>query len=240
MGFGVAEALVEHGASVIISSSSRDRVANAVRCLEDAYPSAKGRIQGLACNLSSQEQLEVEVEKLLSDATKGGKLDHVVHTAGDALTIKPLEDCSLDQILQAGMVRFFSPLIVAKHLPKYLNEGPAASFTMTTGSSSERPSKNWSAIIPYLKGLEGMCRALALDLAPIRVNLVNVGAVETELWDGFKKAGIFDEMKKSFAAKMTTGVVGKVEDVAESYLYCMKDKNITGSMIVTNGGWLLL
>jgi len=42
-----------------------------------------------------------------------------------------------------------------------------------------------------------------------------------------------------FVEKMTTGVVGSVEDVAEAYLYVIKDKNITGSLISTNGGGLL-
>lgn len=48
------------------------------------------------------------------------------------------------------------------------------------------------------------------------------------------------EAFKSFESKMATGRVGQVEDVAESYLYCMKDKNLTGSMISTNGGSLFM
>jgi len=39
---------------------------------------------------------------------------------------------------------------------------------------------------------------------------------------------------------LATGRVGRVEDVAESYLYCMKDENITGSMISSNGGHLIV
>lgn len=240
IGYGVAEALVENGATVIISSSSQDKITKTIELLEKSYPSAKGRISGHPCNLGSQEKLESEVENLFKEIAKDGKLDHVVHTAGDSLKVGELETFSLQDIQQAGMVRFFSPLVVAKHLRKHLKEGPAASFTMTTGSASEKPQKNWGIIVPYLKGLEGICRSLALDLAPMRVNLVNPGAVETELWDGFKKAGKFDEMKKGFESRMATGQIGQVEDVAETYLYCMKDRNITGSMIVTNGGSLLM
>jgi NAD(P)-dependent dehydrogenase (short-subunit alcohol dehydrogenase family) len=39
---------------------------------------------------------------------------------------------------------------------------------------------------------------------------------------------------------MATGKVGQPEDVAESYLYCMRDANVTGSVISTNGGHLIM
>lgn len=82
-------------------------------------------------------------------------------------------------------------------------------------------------------------RGLALDLQPIRVNLVSPGAVDTELWKGMPedaKKGMFEELAK----KTPVGGVGKIEDVAESYLYLMKDRNVTGAMISTSGGHLLV
>jgi hypothetical protein len=39
---------------------------------------------------------------------------------------------------------------------------------------------------------------------------------------------------------MATAKIGKVEDVAEAFLYAMKDRNLTGSMISTNGGALIM
>jgi NAD(P)-dependent dehydrogenase (short-subunit alcohol dehydrogenase family) len=69
--------------------------------------------------------------------------------------------------------------------------------------------------------------------------LISPGAVETELWDGLpedkRKA-----MMEGFKSKMATGQVGQPEDVAESYLYCMRDANLTGSVISTNGGHLIM
>lgn len=82
-------------------------------------------------------------------------------------------------------------------------------------------------------------RGLALDLKPIRVNLVSPGVVDTDLWAGMsqeQKEGMF----KTFEEKLATGKVGQVEDVAEAFLYAMKDKNLTGSLISTNGGGLLM
>ena len=83
-----------------------------------------------------------------------------------------------------------------------------------------------------------MMRGLAVDLAPIRVNLISPGAVLTPLWDGMEKEQMekFMEIAKG---KCTTGQVGRPEDVAESYLYVMRDWNVTGSVVDTNGGSLL-
>lgn len=86
-----------------------------------------------------------------------------------------------------------------------------------------------------------MTRGLALDLKPIRVNLVSPGAVDTELWTS---SGFTEEQKQGFlkqtAEKLPTGRVPGPDDIAEAYLYLLKDQNITGSMISTNGGHLLV
>ena len=95
-GFGVAEALLEHDASIIVSSSSEDRVKNAVKKLEEPCPSAEGRVQGIVCNLGSKDTLESEVAKLFDQVGKDGKLDHIV--AGDNLVRGKIEGFSLEQM----------------------------------------------------------------------------------------------------------------------------------------------
>ena len=235
IGYSVAEASLEYGASVIISSSQKSRVDNAVDQLLKTYPSAKGRICGYACDLSSPS-LEANIQHLYTQC--GTKLDHIVFTAGEKLAVMPIEHVTLDNIQKAGTVRFFAPLLVAKYAKKYLNAGPASSITLTTGAVSEKPQRNWSVVASFATGLHGMTRNLALDLAPIRVNLISPGAVLTPLWDSIspeEKQSFMEGIKKS----CTTGEIGKPEDVAESYLYVMKDQNCTGSVIDTNGGGLL-
>ena len=84
-----------------------------------------------------------------------------------------------------------------------------------------------------------MTRNLAVDLAPIRVNLVNPGAVETPLWGAMGEEA-FEGMKKGIAARLLTGRMGRPEDVAEAYLFAMRDGNCTGSVIGTDGGGVLV
>ncbi|CAD0082323.1 unnamed protein product [Aureobasidium vineae] len=236
IGYGVAEASLENGAHVIISSSNESRVQEAVSKLQKAYPSAAQRVEGYAANMGDQASLESNVEQLFK---KAGSLNHVVFTAGDSLAMMPLEDATMDKTIQAGMVRFFAPLMVAKHAAKVLDKSPTSSITLTTGNVSEKPIPNWSVINGFATALQGSTRGLALDLKPIRVNLVSPGAVETPLWDGIPEEQR-KQMFESFASKMATGKIGQVEDVAEAFLYAMKDKNLTGSMISTNGGSMLM
>lgn len=148
-----------------------------------------------------------------------GKTDHIVHTAGGPLTTKPLSEASLPQMQQTGMVRFYAPLIIAKYAPNYLTGGPESSITLTTGTACERPVPNWTVISAYLGGLQAMTRSLALNLKPIRINLVSPGAVDTESHSGDTEDRIFKER----AAALPTGRIGQVQDVAEAYIYAMKD-----------------
>jgi NAD(P)-dependent dehydrogenase (short-subunit alcohol dehydrogenase family) len=103
IGFGVAEACLEHGAKVTISSSNEKRVQDAVVRLQTAYPSKKADVSGYPCNLKSEE-LESNVVKLLESC---GTVDHIVYTAGDALKIMPLSEITLEAVRAAGLSSLF-------------------------------------------------------------------------------------------------------------------------------------
>ncbi|KAL8703795.1 MAG: hypothetical protein Q9201_003035 [Fulgogasparrea decipioides] len=239
IGFSVAEACLEQKCTVIISSSQQSRIDSAISRLLSSYPSAKDRLSGHPCDLSSPT-LEENIKTLFS---KIDILDHIIFTAGDALVKLSLSEATLEKIQKAGMVRFFAPLLVAKHAVAHLAPGPNSSITLTTGTLSEKPMAGFGVMACYAAGLQSMMRGLALDLKPTRVNLVSPGFVETELWNWGKEEWAkddFPKMAEQFQKGTTTGELGQPEDVAEAYLYCMRDRNVTGSMISTNSGALLV
>ena len=241
IGFCLAEACLESGASVTISSSNPDRISSSIDRLKTSYPSASDRIKGVPCDLSSADTVEGELETLFKETVKGnadGKLDHVVFTAGDALSIIKVEEMSMQNILQAGQIRFFAPLLLAKFLPTYLVKSHKSSYTVTTGSISEKPIPNWSVVASFAGGHHSMVRNLAIDLKPIRVNAVSPGVVDTELWKMGKEEK--EAFLKAIVEKIPTGVAGHPSDVAESYLAILKDANMNGSVVRTDGGGLLV
>ena len=88
------------------------------------------------------------------------------------------------------------------------------------------------------QGIEGIARGLAVDLAPIRVNLVKLGAVHTELFGDIpaeRLENVLEKMRKN----TLTGTVGRPEEVAEMYLGLMKCAFVTGSVVGVDGGRLL-
>ncbi|EXJ84959.1 hypothetical protein A1O3_05634 [Capronia epimyces CBS 606.96] len=240
IGFGVAEALVENGVGhIYLSSSQSSKVAAAVERLKAAYPTETAKtttVTGLTVDLADEVHAEDNVRNLFAQIDR--KLDHIVFTAGDALAPSSLDDVTLASARKLGQVRFFGAVLVAKYGSRVLNPGPASSITFTTGAAAEKPTPGWSVIASYASALFGLTRGLALDLKPVRVNLVSPGAVETELWDGFGPAK--PEALAQFASKTTTGKVGAVEDVVEGYLFAIKDKNVTGTIIRTDGGLFLV
>ncbi|KEF62452.1 uncharacterized protein A1O9_00424 [Exophiala aquamarina CBS 119918] len=240
LGFGLAEASIEHDvAHLYVSSSSSSKVDSAVSRLKASYPESKTKITGISCDLGDEATLESNAEKLFTQIDR--KIDHIIFTAGGPLSPKPLAEVGLEFMRNAGVVRFLAPYFVTKYGAKCLTPRPASSITLTTGSVSEKPNKGWSVIASYAAGLHGMTRALALELKPVRVNLISPGPVETELWEAsFGDREIVERALQSMAGKVATGKVGSVEDVVESFLYVMKDKNVTGTVIRSDGGTFLL
>jgi len=234
IGFAVAEASLSAGASITISSSSASRVESTVQKLSTDFPNSK--TSGQACDLS-KPSVEQEIEALFD---KIGKVDHIVYTAADKLASMPVQEITRDKIIAAGQMRFIAPMLVAKVGSRYLSAGPEASIIMTTGSIWEHPIPDWTVVAAYGGGICSMARNLALDLKPIRVNAVSPGMVDTVLWDASMTQEQKEEMFKSQAAKHPTGRVAKAEEIAEAYVYLMKDCNITGRIVSTDSGALLV
>ena len=235
IGFGVAEASLEYGARVIISSSSPERLAKAVDRLKAAYSSLSSRISSHPCDLGNEDTIESNISALFQAV---GEVHHVVYSAGDSITPIPTPDLTLADLRKSALIREHGALLAAKEAAKYLPNTPESSFTITSGSSGEKPFAGWVYGSFVSGGHASMARGLALDLKPIRFNVIAPGVVDTEMWSmpEEQKQAIFRAMEM----KTTTGRVAKVEDIAEAYLYVMRDTNVTGSLISTNGGSLLM
>ena len=87
--------------------------------------------------------------------------------------------------------------------------------------------------------MEALTRALAVELAPIRVNIVSPGVVKTEMWDGLPEADR-EGLYRDVGAKLLVGRVGEADEVAETYLYLMRQTFSTGQVVTVDGGGVLV
>jgi NAD(P)-dependent dehydrogenase (short-subunit alcohol dehydrogenase family) len=161
-------------------------------------------------------------------------LNHVVFIAGDAPPGVSLDMLTTENLIKAGTVHYFGSIFVVKHAKRVLPKTLASSIMLTTGSISEKLALAFEVGNRFAMGTHGLTRGLTLDLALVRVNAILPGAVQTELLAKFLK-----HLVDIFVKRMTTGTVGSVKDVVEAYLYVVKDKNVTGTVISTNGGGML-
>ncbi|VUC24326.1 unnamed protein product [Clonostachys rosea] len=241
IGFAVAEAAIEHGAHVILSSSNQGKINNAIQKLEAHIKENQlppRTISGAVCDLANPSALEDNIKNLLEFATKDGKIDHVVFTAGDPAQIPTIENVTVEDLSKAGMVRVTGGVILAKHLPKYINQSDNSSLTITGSTTYRRPKSGWSTINAANGSMEPLTRALAVDLQPIRVNCVLPGFIKTELFDSFPEEArpfMFEAMKKEALLDR----VGTAAETAEAYLYFMKAAFTTGTTAIVDGGRLV-
>jgi NAD(P)-dependent dehydrogenase (short-subunit alcohol dehydrogenase family) len=109
----------------------------------------------------------------------------------------------------------------------------------TSGTAGARPlGPGWSAASSICSAMEGLTRALAVELKPLRVNCVAPGVVKTDLWAGMGEAAR-DAFYAAEAARLPVGHAGAVEEIAESYLYLIRQTYVTGQVLYVEGGALL-
>ena len=223
IGFAVAKLAVEEGASVLVASGTQQRVEIAVKRLGSE---AEGRV----LNVLQEDRVD-EFFRATDE------FDHLVYTAGDALTIAEPGTLSLKDAKQRFDVRYWGAYLSVKYgRQKIRKEG---SIVLSSGIASRRPMKGWSLGASVTGAMESFTRALAIDLAPIRVNLVSPGAVRTELWE-FLPEQERDVLYRQIGERLPVGRVGEPSEVAEAYIYLMKNRFSTGSIVVADGGGLLV
>jgi NAD(P)-dependent dehydrogenase (short-subunit alcohol dehydrogenase family) len=237
IGYAVTEALLEHGAQVIISGSKPEKLTNTVRRLHSSYPDLReGQISTWACDLGVSDGLEANIRETFHAASIGGeqKINHIVFTAGNSVDVAGgITGTDIHVINNLMGVRVFAPALIAKVIATsdYVNKSATTSFTFTSGTAHIRPRPTWPMVAMLSGALQGLASGLAVELAPIRVNVVNPGFVETELASG-RPAEVLEKVKES----TLTRKLGKPEDIAEAYLYFMKDASADGTAIFSDGG----
>ncbi|KAJ5894169.1 hypothetical protein N7495_005860 [Penicillium taxi] len=237
IGFAVAKQAFLDGANIIVSSSSKERVDKAVSRLRETDPTRASAVRSHVADLSVRDKLEEAVENLLKYAAEISPIDHIVFTAGNVPQLVPLPEAQFEHVDAFMTVRVFGAMAVGKYAPKYMSVDKSSSITLTTGTQNKKPSF-W--LPPLVTGaLEGLMKGLAVTLSPMRVNAVSPGFILTELLDNLPKEMVQGAIEKHTKASLTKDI-GYPEDAAEAYLYLMKDKFVTGSVVATNGGaWLV-
>ncbi|MFQ5828271.1 MAG: 3-oxoacyl-[acyl-carrier-protein] reductase [Candidatus Methylomirabilia bacterium] len=227
IGLGVASALAEDGASVVVSGRDAARVEAAVTALE-----ASGQpVLGLGADVGRRE----DVDRLVETAKdRFGRIDILVNNAGitrDALLVR-MKDEDWDQVLEVNLRgAFLTTRAVAKVMMRQRG-GRIVNITSTAGVMGNAGQVNYSAA---KAGLVGLTKAAARELAHwgILVNAVAPGLVDTDM-----TTALGAEAKEALLAQIPLKRVGAVGEVAEVVRFLASDRAayVTGQVIHVNGG----
>jgi NAD(P)-dependent dehydrogenase (short-subunit alcohol dehydrogenase family) len=222
IGLATAQAAGREGASVVIVSSRRARV-------DEALATLRAGAERDVADLTDEGAVQSLFERI-------GAFDHLVFTAGESLLLAPLAEMDLTAARGFFGLRYWGALLAAKYGSPHIRAG--GSIVFTSGLAAHRPHPGWTLGASICGAMEGLTRALAVELAPVRVNIVCPGVVQTPLWSSMTDEGR-EALYRQMAERLPVRHVGTADEVAESYLYLMRQTYGTGQVIVVDGGGAL-
>jgi NAD(P)-dependent dehydrogenase (short-subunit alcohol dehydrogenase family) len=223
IGLAAAQAAAREGAQLVIGSSRQASIDKALAALPAGT-------QSHVLDLAEEAKIRALFETL-------GAFDHLVFTAGENLKLGMLADTQIEQARDFWRLRYWGAFTAAKYASPHIR--PGGSIVFTSGLASARPHSGWSVASSICGAMEGLTRALAVELAPIRVNAVAPGVVKTPLWDGMSetdRTALYRQMDES----LLVGHAGEGAEVAEAYLYLMRQTYGTGHILTVDGGGALV
>jgi NAD(P)-dependent dehydrogenase (short-subunit alcohol dehydrogenase family) len=161
-----------------------------------------------------------------------GAVDHIVSTASARARGK-LSDLTRDAVRASLDTKVIGPLMLAKHLGPRINEG--GSFVLFSGVAAFKIAAGTMAVAITNGAADTLTRSLAVELAPIRVNAISPGVIDTGAWDALGEQGKSD-MFADQAHRNPAGRIGTAADIADAVLFAMTSTFLTGVTLAVDGG----
>lgn len=218
MGRAVAELLAGRGDNVVIAGRDRAR--------SESVANEIGRsVRGLRIDLTDESSIRAAADEI-------GQIDHLVLSAA-ALIYAPFRELAIEDAQKVFDSKFWGYYRAAKVFgPQLPGTG---SITLFSGVAVDRPASGTVAVTAVNAAIEGLMRSLAVELAPVRVNAVSPGIVDTEGWSHLTE----DEKKAAFeqqSQSLLVGRVGRPQDVASTVVHLIDNGYTTATTHHVDGG----
>lgn len=224
IGEGIARSAIAAGAEVIIVGRTQ------------------AKLQRVAGSLGSDAPISVEAADVTDESQvirlfkQTGPFDYLVSTVAD-LAYQPIREFDVATARRAIDSKLISSLLLAKHGCGAMR--PGGSIALISGIAAYRPRPGGAMVAAVNGALESMVYALALELAPLRVNAVSPGWVDTPVWDvvaGDNKHAVQAQM----AERLPVGHIGTPAHIAQAVLSLLANEFITGTVQHVDGGHRLV
>ncbi|BAZ70575.1 putative acyl-carrier-protein (plasmid) [Fischerella sp. NIES-4106] len=223
----IAKKTAEIGASVVISNPSQDKL-NQVKEL------VCGHVEAIAVDILNEDSVNSLFEQV-------GKFDHLVVTAvPDRNMPRSLLAEMATETAQRGMEKFWGTFFAVRAALK--NIATDGSITLTSSFSIFKTSKlgGISVISAASGAVSSFGRMLAVELEPIRVNVIAPGILEdTSVWS-YQSESERAELTKWAEEALPVQHLGQPEEQAQAVLSLMTNPYITGVTLPVDGGLTVL
>jgi NAD(P)-dependent dehydrogenase (short-subunit alcohol dehydrogenase family) len=220
IGLAAARILAERGARVVIAGRSEERL-NAAR---ETIP---GPVETHRVDITQEKSID-----RLFDFV--GRLDHLVVTASEAVLGRFLE-LELAAARRFFESKFFGAYAVARRAAPLID--PAGSITFFSGAAGSKASPGFSCGSAVNAAVEALARSLAVELAPIRVNTISPGLVETPVWESLVSPAERDALFAEASARLPSRRIGRPEEIADAVLFLIRNPYTTGTTLFVDGGY---
>ncbi len=150
--------------------------------------------------------------------------------AGESRVSTELVDITDDASLDTKVI---GPLMLAKHLGPRID--PDGSFVLFSGVAAFKIAVGTMAVAITNGAADTLTRSLALELAPVRVNAISPGVIDTGAWDALGddgRAAMFADVSRRNPVRR----IGTAEDIASAVLFALTNSFLTGATIPVDGG----
>ncbi len=220
IGYSAAAGALEQGAIVTIASRSEEKLRRAKAGLHD-------KVKTRPIDVGDTNS----VNTFFDDSPV---YDHIV-ISGASTKSGPMRELSLEDAYASMNSKFWGPYRVVRRA----QVAPGGSFVFVSGFYSKRPRPNVVANGAINAAIEAMALGLAVEMAPVRFNVVSPGIIDTPLRDAMPaeaRKALLESVAKSLPVKR----VGTGEDLADQILLLMRNTFATGTVIYLDGGGSLV
>lgn len=220
IGLAAAKRASDLGAEVIIAGRSATR-------LESAVASFEGAIRTCAFDM----RIEEDVRAFFAET---GDFDHLVITAGEMKHgLGKVADIDTASAREQFESRFWGPYLAARYGATAIREG--GSITLMSGVFGDKVVPGAAVPSAVHGALENLGRVLAAELAPVRVNVVSPGYVDTPMHDGMpaaQKQAWFEQTASTLPVRR----IASADHIAGAILFLIENINTTGITLTVDGG----